>query len=112
MTRDRGRSVIEGAHIHIFGFTNRENNQFQKKLMRQNPNTWIWAPQLPIIRGPFVQLKDFLANITVRAVARALIGGVYIHISVLCPSASISKEISWYSENPELKRKFSGEEKI
>ena len=36
--RDRGRSVIEGAHIHIFGFTNRENNQFQKKLMRQNPN--------------------------------------------------------------------------
>ena len=36
--RDRGRSVIEGAHIHIFGFTNRENNQFQKKLMRQNLN--------------------------------------------------------------------------
>ena len=36
--RDRGISVIEGAHIHIFGFTNRENNQFQKKLMRQNPN--------------------------------------------------------------------------
>ena len=25
-----GRSVIEGAHIHIFGFTNRENNQFQR----------------------------------------------------------------------------------
>ena len=36
--RDRGRLVIEGAHIHIFGFTKRENNQFQKKLMRQNPN--------------------------------------------------------------------------
>ena len=36
--RDRGRSVIEGVHIHVFGFTNRENNQFQKKLMRQNPN--------------------------------------------------------------------------
>ena len=36
--RDRGRSLIEGPHILIFGFTNREDNQFQKKLMRQNPN--------------------------------------------------------------------------
>ena len=36
--RDRERSVIEGAHIHIFGFISRENNQFQKKPMRQNPN--------------------------------------------------------------------------
>ena len=31
-------SVIEGAYIHIFGFTNRENNQFQNKSMRQNLN--------------------------------------------------------------------------
>ena len=23
-----------GEHIYVFGFTNRENNQFQKKLMR------------------------------------------------------------------------------
>ena len=38
--------IIEGAHIHIFGFTNRENNQFQKKLMRQNLNIWIWAPSI------------------------------------------------------------------
>ena len=30
--------VIERAHTCIFGFTNRENNQFQKKLMRQNAN--------------------------------------------------------------------------
>ena len=33
--RDRGRSVIEGAHIHIFGFINRENNQFKKKLYNE-----------------------------------------------------------------------------
>ena len=32
--RDCRISVIEGAHIHIFGFTQRENNQFQKKLIR------------------------------------------------------------------------------
>ena len=38
LNRDRVRSIIEGAHIHIFGFTNRENSQIQKKLMRQNPN--------------------------------------------------------------------------
>ena len=36
--RDSGRSVIEGAHIHIFGFTHCKNNQFQKKLMRQHLN--------------------------------------------------------------------------
>ena len=30
--RDRGRLIIEGAHTHIFGFTNRENNQFQKEI--------------------------------------------------------------------------------
>ena len=36
--RDRGISINEGPHIHIFGFAQRENNQFQKKLMRQNPN--------------------------------------------------------------------------
>ena len=28
--RDRGGSVIEGADIHKFGFTNRENNQFKE----------------------------------------------------------------------------------
>ena len=38
IVRDRGKSVIEGAYIHIFGFTNRENNQFQNKSMRQNLN--------------------------------------------------------------------------
>ena len=27
--KDRGRSILEGAHIHIFRFINRENNQFQ-----------------------------------------------------------------------------------
>ena len=26
--QDRGRSVIEGAHIHIFGFTDRERNEY------------------------------------------------------------------------------------
>ena len=35
---DCERSVIEEAHIHIFGFTHRKNNQFEKKLMRQNTN--------------------------------------------------------------------------
>ena len=41
--RDRIRSVIGGgSNIHIFGFTNREKNQFQKKLMRQYPNILIW----------------------------------------------------------------------
>ena len=26
---------MEGTHIHISGFTNRENNQFQKKLINK-----------------------------------------------------------------------------
>ena len=34
-----GRSVIEGAHIHILGFKNRKNNQFtENKLIRHSPN--------------------------------------------------------------------------
>ena len=35
---DCERSEIEEAHIHIFGFTHRKNNQFEMKLMRQNTN--------------------------------------------------------------------------
>ena len=35
-----------GAHIHIFVFTDHKNNRFQKKLITQNTNIWIWAPQL------------------------------------------------------------------
>ena len=34
----RGRSIIGGAHIHIFVFTDRKNNRFQKKLMMHNTN--------------------------------------------------------------------------
>ena len=44
--KDRGWWVNKGAHIHIFVFTHRKNNQFQKKLMRQNPNVWIRAPSI------------------------------------------------------------------
>ena len=50
--RDRGRSLIEGAHILIFGFTNRENNQFQKKLRGRIRIYEYGPPQLPIFRGP------------------------------------------------------------
>ena len=31
-------------HIHIFMFTDRKNNRFQKELIMQNTNIWIWAP--------------------------------------------------------------------
>ena len=36
--RGRGRSIIGGAHIHIFVFTDCKNNRFQKKLMMHNTN--------------------------------------------------------------------------
>ena len=31
-----GRTIIEGANIHIFVFTDCKNNRFQKKLIKQN----------------------------------------------------------------------------
>ena len=31
-------SIIEGVHIHIFVFTDRKNNTFQKGLITQNTN--------------------------------------------------------------------------
>ena len=36
--RGRGRSIIRGAHFHIFVFTDCKNNRFQKKLMMHNTN--------------------------------------------------------------------------
>ena len=44
--RGRRRSIIGGAHIHIFVFTDCKNNRFQKKLMMHNTNIWICAPPL------------------------------------------------------------------
>jgi hypothetical protein len=39
-----------GADIHIFVFTDCKNNRFQKKLIGQNTNIRISAPQLSIFR--------------------------------------------------------------
>ena len=50
-----------GAHIHIFVFTDHKNNRFQKKLITQNTNTWIWAP--PIIEyEPPLQISFHITN--------------------------------------------------
>ena len=38
LNRHRGRSLSGGANIHIFMFTDLENNGFQKKLITQNTN--------------------------------------------------------------------------
>ena len=38
LNRGRGRSIIGGAHIHIFVCTDCKNNRFQKKLMMHNTN--------------------------------------------------------------------------
>ena len=35
-TTGAGRTIIEGANIHIFVFTDCKNNRFQKKLIKQN----------------------------------------------------------------------------
>ena len=35
-TSGAGRTIIEGANIHIFVFTDCKNNRFQKKLIKQN----------------------------------------------------------------------------
>ena len=35
-TSGAGRTIIEGANIHIFVFTDCKNNLFQKKLIKQN----------------------------------------------------------------------------
>ena len=45
-----GRSIIGGANIQIFVFTDLENNGILKKLITQNMNIWILAP--PIINLP------------------------------------------------------------
>jgi hypothetical protein len=36
--RGAGISIIAGADIHIFVFTDSKNNRFQKKLIGQNTN--------------------------------------------------------------------------
>ena len=38
MCRGAGISIIAGADIHIFVFTDCKNNRFQKKLIGQNTN--------------------------------------------------------------------------
>ena len=61
---DCERSVIEEAHIHIFGFTHRKNNQLEKKLMRQNTNRMNMPPppppQLPNFRGLCVYVQAIM----------------------------------------------------
>jgi hypothetical protein len=46
------------THIHIFVFTDHKNNRFQKKLITQNTNIWIWAPPPP----PPPQLSNLLRH--------------------------------------------------
>jgi hypothetical protein len=43
-----------GGDIHIFVFTDLKNNRFQKKLIMQNTNIWIWSPPLIDISTPMV----------------------------------------------------------
>ena len=51
--RGAGRLIIGwGADIHLFVFTDCKNNQFQKKLVGQNVNIWIFAPPPPITDLP------------------------------------------------------------
>jgi hypothetical protein len=47
-----------GAHIHIFVFTDHKNNRFQKKLIKQNTNIWIWASLPP----PIIELATALST--------------------------------------------------
>jgi hypothetical protein len=37
---------VGGVHIHISVFTDLKNNWFQKKLIMQITNIWIWTPPL------------------------------------------------------------------
>ena len=50
----QGRSKLDnwGPDIHIFMLTHHKNNWFQKKLIVQNPNIWISAPQLSSLLRP------------------------------------------------------------
>jgi hypothetical protein len=50
--RGAGISIIGGADIHIFVFTDCKNNRFQKKLIGQNTNIWISAPPIIDIPAP------------------------------------------------------------
>ena len=62
---DRERSVIEEAHFHIFGFNHRKDSQFQKKLLQQNLNIYEYGPpQLPIFRGPWSSIIQFLSTMS------------------------------------------------
>jgi hypothetical protein len=52
--RGAGISIIAGADIHIFVFTDCKNNRFQNKLIGQNTNIWISAPPIIDIPAPLV----------------------------------------------------------
>ena len=47
--------IIEGVHIHIFVFTDRKNNTFQKGLITQNTNIWISTPSIIDLSTPLVR---------------------------------------------------------
>ena len=56
-------SIIGGANIHIFVFTDLKNNWFQKKLMMQNTNIWILAPPIIEFVTPLPHILSFSIQI-------------------------------------------------
>ena len=51
--------MIEGANIHVFVFTDRKNNRFQKKLVRQNADIWIFATPIIVLAAPVKRYRRF-----------------------------------------------------
>jgi hypothetical protein len=66
VSRGAGISIIAGADIHIFVFTDCKNNRFQKKLIGQNTN--ICPPPPPNYRYSGASDRIKLANVTERPV--------------------------------------------
>jgi hypothetical protein len=54
-----------GVYIHIFMFTYRKNNRFQKKSAGQNTNIWICTPRPP---PPISGLATALATCTMHGI--------------------------------------------
>ena len=61
-----GRTIIGrgGANIHIFVFTECKNDGFQKKLIRQSTNVWIFASRIIVLPAP-VHRPSYEQNLSV-----------------------------------------------
>jgi hypothetical protein len=70
-----------GANIHTFVFTDQKNNGFQKKLIMQNTNIWIFAPPPQLSSRRATGLRH---NHATWMVMPLTVSGITIQLGCLC----------------------------